>query len=104
MKRWVVRLVLVAVVVALGICAWNTFFPGPEKAIQRNLSQFAEAISFSSNEGNLTRVADSQKAVSLCTTNVEISVEASGYPPQSLNGSAELFQALMLARTRLASL
>lgn len=104
MKRWVVRLLLVAVVVALGIWAWKVFFPGPEKAIQRNLTQFAEAISFSSNEGNLTRVADAQKAVSLCTTNIEISVQVLGYPPQSLAGSAELFQALMLARTRLASL
>ena len=104
MKRWFLRAVLVAIVVALGIWVWKVFLPGPEKAIQRNLTQFAEAISFSSNEGNLTRVADSQNAVSLCTTNIEISVEVPGYPPQSLTGSAELFQALMLARTRLASL
>src|SRR5215468_8140551 len=104
MKRWVVRLLLVAIVVALGIWGWKTFFPGPEKAIQRNLTEFAQVISFSSKEGNLSRVANSQKAVSLCTTNIEISVEASGYPPQSFSGSAELFQALMLARTRLANL
>ena len=104
MKRWAVRLILAAVVVAVGIWAWKAFFPGPEKAIQKNLAQFAKAVSFSSNEGNLTRVADSQKAVSLCTTNVEISVDATGYPPQSLSGGAELFQALMLARSRLGSL
>ena len=104
MKGWVVRAVLLAVGVLIGIWAWKALFPGPEKAIRRNLTQFAHAISFGSNEGNLTRVSSSQKAVSLCTSNVEISVEATGYPPQSLNGSAELFQALMLARTRLASL
>ena len=104
MKVWGVRLGLLAIVPAIGIWAWNAFFPGPEKAIRRNLTQFARAITFSSGEGNLTRVADSQKAVSLCTSNIEISVEAPGYPPQSVNGSAELFQALMLARTRLSSL
>ena len=104
MKAWVVRLTLLAIVVVIGIWAWKAFFPGPEKAIRRNLTQFAQAISFSSNEGNLTRVADSQNAVSLCTSNIEISVEATGYPPQSVNGPAELFQALMLARTRLPSL
>jgi hypothetical protein len=104
MKRWVVRLLLAAVIVALGIWGWKVFFPGPEKAIHRNLVQFAEAISFASGEGNISRVADAQKAVSLCATNIEISVQVLGYPPQNLTGTAELFQALMLARTRLASL
>jgi hypothetical protein len=91
-------------VVALCIWGLKVFFPGPEKAIQKNLTKFAEAVSFDSNEGNLMRVADSQTAVSLCTTNIEISLELSGYPPQSLSGRAELSQGLMLARTRLASL
>jgi len=104
MKRWVVRIGLAAVVIALAIWGWRTFFPGPEKAIQRNLTEFAQVIPFTSNEGNLSRAANSQTAVSLCTTNIEISVEASGYPPQSFSGRAELFQALMLARSRLASL
>jgi hypothetical protein len=104
MKIWVVRVILLAVVVAIGVWVWKTFFPGPEQAIRRNLKQFAQAISFSSGEGNLTRVADSQKAVSLCASNIDISIEATGYPPQSITGSAELFQALMLARARLASL
>jgi hypothetical protein len=103
MNRWLLRLLLAALLIAAGVWAWQAFFPGPEKAIRRNLKDFAQAVSFSGNEGPLTKVSKSQTAAAFCTTNIEISFEASGYPPQSLSGTAELFQALMLVRSRLSA-
>ena len=52
-----VRLVQLAVIVALGLWLWTIFFPSPEKVIRKRLTSLAADVSFSKSDGSLTKLA-----------------------------------------------
>jgi hypothetical protein len=70
----VFRLILFAVLVALGVWLWTVLFPGPEKVIRRRLLDLARTVSCSANENDLFRLAAARNVAGYFATNVELKV------------------------------
>jgi hypothetical protein len=104
MKRWVFRIILIAALAALGIAGWFYFFPRPEQVIRRRLTEMAQLASFGPKEGELAKLANSQKLTSYFAENVEIILDVPGQGRQSFSNREELLRAAMGARSMLTSL
>ncbi len=103
MKEWVIRGVLLAALVAVGILAWNILFPSPERIIRKRLNELAQTASFSAKEGLVAKAWNASLLSGFFTPDVEVTVEVPGRQ-QTLNGRDELLQAAAQARTMLTSL
>ncbi|HWH70648.1 MAG TPA: hypothetical protein VNT26_14765 [Candidatus Sulfotelmatobacter sp.] len=103
MKKWLVRILLSAALVALGLWGWRLVFPSPEHVIRKQLSELAQTARIVPNEAPLAKLANSQKLTSFFTGDVQVSVDVPGHT-QSLSGREELMQASMGARSMLSSL
>jgi len=99
MKRWLTRIVLLAVLVAVGIWVWSILFPSPERAIRQRLAEVAKAASFPSKESPLAVAANSQRLTTFCTDDIMITVELPGRSQHTVNGRDELLQGAMAARS-----
>ncbi|HYA79251.1 MAG TPA: hypothetical protein VED19_01930 [Candidatus Nitrosopolaris sp.] len=102
--KTVFRLILLAVLVALGVWLWFVLFPSPEKIIRQRLTELARTASFSSNEGNLARLAAAQSLAGFFATNVEVDINVPGRVQHTLVGRDEIQQAALGARERLSGL
>jgi hypothetical protein len=103
MRQWGIRLVLLILAGALGIWAWNVFFPSPEKVIRRELTELARLATYDSKTGDVDKMLNLKKMSSLCTSDIELSVDASGYR-QQLAGRDELLNVLGLLRSQLGEM
>ncbi len=101
MKKWISRLLLIILFVAIGVWGWWTFVPSPERVIRRNLKELAQAVSFNSKEGPLAQVGNATKVTSYFTADAEIIVEVPGFARMTLNGMDELRPAALRARSEL---
>lgn len=104
MTRWIFRGILVAAVIAAGVWLWITFFPSPEKVIRKRLVEVARLASFDGNEAPLAKLSNTQQLLSHFASAVEISIDVPGRSLNSVTGTEELRQALMGARSQLASM
>jgi hypothetical protein len=100
----VLRLVLLAALVALGIWLWSVWFPGPETVIRQRLAKLARTASFAPGEGNLAKLAAVENVASYFATNVEVDINVPGRVQHTLLGRAEIRQAALGARERLRGL
>jgi hypothetical protein len=98
MKRWVLRAVVLAALIALGVWGWRVFFPSPEQAIRNRLAELAQAASFSPNEGPLAKLSNAQKLTTFCAGDVAISVDVPGHS-QIIHGREELLQVAIGVRS-----
>ena len=98
------RLVLLAALVALGVWLWFVLFPGPEKVIHQRLIKLARTASFAPGEGNLSKLAAVESVASYFATNVEVDINVPGRVQHTLLGRAEIRQAALGARERLRGL
>jgi hypothetical protein len=103
MNQWAFRLAVVILVAALGIWAWNIFFPSPQKAIRRELSELARLATYNSKTGDVDKLLNLKKMANLCTADVELSIDASGYR-QRVSGRDELANALAFVRAQLSEM
>lgn len=99
-----IRLIFLAAGVALGVWLWMTLYPSPEHAIRHQLDKLARRISFSADEGNLSRLAGAEGVSGLFSTNVEVNVDIPGHEQHSLAGRDEITQAALLSRKMAKSL
>jgi hypothetical protein len=99
MKKWSLRIILLAVLAGLGFWGWRVLFPSPEQVIRKLLVEVSRTASFPANEGALARVANAQALTSYCNPDVEITVDVPGYSRRTFNGIAEVLQAVVLARS-----
>jgi hypothetical protein len=99
MKKWSLRIFLLAVLVGLGLWGWRAWFPGPEAVIRKRLTELARTASFSANEGALAKLANAQSLTAFCTPDVEITVDIPGHSTQTINGHDELLSAVAGARS-----
>ena len=99
MRRWGGRLALLILLAALGVWIWNYFFPGPEKVIRRELIELARLATYSSKVGDVDKMLNAKKMANLCTPDVELAIDASGYR-QRLSNRDELLNGLLFARAR----
>jgi hypothetical protein len=97
-KEWSIRIILVAVLAALGVWAWHVFFPSPEKVIRKQLGELAKAASTSSRESLLAKAWNASTLAEYFTVDVEITLEVPGMQ-HTINGRDELVQAVAGART-----
>jgi hypothetical protein len=97
------RLVLAAALLAFGIWMWTVLFPSPEKAIRKRLVELARTASFSSNEGNLMRLAGAQSLGFFFSTNIEVNIDVPGHRHDFV-GRGEIIQAALAARSAVAGL
>jgi hypothetical protein len=98
MKR-LFRLLAVAGVILLGWWAWTVFFPSPRAAIRHRLTQLAKAASFPAAEGDLARLMNVEKLGGFFSPDVEVKIDAPGYPGVVLHNREELTQAALGARS-----
>ena len=99
-----VRIVIVAALIALGFWGWRVLFPSPEKVIRSRLAKLADYASFDSKQGTIAQAFSTEAMAEFFTTDVEIQLEARGFPTVSISGREELKQAIMVARSRLGNL
>jgi len=100
----VLRFVLLAALVVLGVWLWFILFPGPEKIIRQRLTKLARTASFSSGESALARLAAAEDLAGCFATNVEVDINVPGRLRHTLIGRADIQQAALGARTRLSGL
>ena len=93
------RLALLAVVIAAGVWSWTILFPSPEKVIRNRLVKLAGLASFSSNEGNIARVANIERMGTFFAENIEVVIDVPGVETHSFTHREELQQAAMQARS-----
>jgi hypothetical protein len=103
MKGWFVRAILVAGLVAVGFWTWGVFFPSPEKIIRKRLDAMAKAASFSSKEGLIAKAWNASIVAEYFTEDVQVTLESPGMQ-YTINGRAELLQAVARARSQASSL
>lgn len=92
----IVRLVLLAALLALAFWLWTIFFPRPEKVIRKQLLGLAQDASFSQNQNNLIKIAHAQSIVDYFTTNVVINITGPDHG-QAVNLSYDEITATALA-------
>lgn len=98
------RVILIAALAALGIWLWTIFFPSPEKAIRKQLTNLAGDISFSKEDGGLSRIAGAESVSAYFSTNVEVTINVPGHEQHSFTGRAEITQAALASRQAVSSL
>src|SRR5438874_1125485 len=104
MNKWLLRIALVAVVLGLGFWAWRIFFPNHEQKIRQRLMEVAQTASFSGNQPPLSSLKDCQRLASLCTPDVEITVNVRGYSQEKVTGRDDLLQKALAARALMGGL
>ncbi len=98
------RILLLAALVALGLWFWTLLFPAPEKVIRQRLTKLAWTVSFSSNEGEVMRLAGARNLAGFFSTNVEINIDVPGRVHHDLMGREEITQAALATRSAFGSL
>jgi hypothetical protein len=103
MKTWSLRLILLAIVIALGFWGWRTFFPSPEKVIRKRLGELAKAASFVANEGPLAKAWNASLLADFFTPDVQVRVEVPG-SWHTITGRDDLLRAALGVRSTLPAL
>ena len=98
------RFLLLAVLLALGLWLWTLLFPAPEKVIRQRLTRLAGAVSFSHGEGQVTRLAGASNLAGYFSTNVDVDIDIPGHIHHSFIGREEITQAALAARSAYGSL
>ena len=100
----VMRLVLMAVLIAAGVWLWTILFPGPEKIVRKRLAQAASEASFKSGENPLVSAARAETLAGFFSTNVEVNIDLPEHGQHSFVGREEIMQAAAGARSAVRSL
>jgi hypothetical protein len=103
MNKWIFRIILAGVLIALGFWGWRVFFPSPEELIRKRLGELAKAASFSSDEGLVAKAFNASLLGGFFTPDVQVTVNVPG-SQHTLNGRDELLQAAVGARSAVGSL
>jgi hypothetical protein len=99
-----VRVLIAAAVIALGIWGWSILFPNPEKVIRSRLKEMAETASFEPKEGTIPRALKAQKLTGFFTPDVELVLDGQGYGARTFGGRDELQQVMAAEMQRLRGL
>jgi hypothetical protein len=104
MKRWLLRILLLAVLVGAGVWGWRILHPSAEQVIRKRFAALAQTASFSAQQSPLARLAKAAKLADFCTPDVQITVETSGRSRQTFSGRDELLAAAAGAQSMVGSL
>jgi hypothetical protein len=101
------RLVQLAVLLALGFWLWTVLFPSPQKIIRKRLHSLAADVSFSKNDGTLTKLTGLAGAANVAdyfSTNVAVNIDIPGHEQHALAGRDEITQYALAAHQEVATL
>ena len=100
----VLRLILLAALIAAGLWLWTILFPGPEKIVRKRLAQAASEASFKPGENPLVIAARAETLAGFFSTNVEININVPELGRHNFSGRDEIMQAAAGARSEVRSL
>jgi hypothetical protein len=99
-----IRLVLLAVVVAAGVWLWTVFFPSPEKVIRHRLAEIARLASFNANENPLAALGGAQKLAGFCSPDLQVKLAAPANVEHTFESREEIAQSDLAARSQFGAL
>jgi hypothetical protein len=102
--KHLLRLILLAAVIAAGLWSWTVLFPSPEKVIRNRIVKLASLASFSSHESNIARVANIERLGTFFAENIEVVIDVPGVETHTFTRREELQQAAMQARSVVGAL
>jgi hypothetical protein len=103
MKEWFKRIMLLAILGALGYWGWSLFFPSPEKEIRKQLHALAQEASFGPNQGLMAQAWNATVLGGFFTPDVQVTITVPG-TEHSINGRDELLHEALGARQVVSSL
>lgn len=83
--KWVYRLILPGILIALGVWLWLYLNPSPEEAVRRQLNGLAEEASFEAGYSLIRRVAAAQKIAGYFAPEVILVIEPAGIFPEQIS-------------------
>jgi len=102
--RIVLRLLLVAALVALGFWLWTVLFPGPEKLIRKRIAEVARLASIAPGEGLVTQGLRIQSLVNCFDPHAELTFDLPGRSQYTIAGRDEMTEHAGAARRNFRSL
>ena len=102
--KLVLRGILIAGLLALGVWLWFVLFPSPETIVRKRLAALARIVSFAPGQGNLAKLAAADRLAGCFATNVEINIDVPGRLQHNFVGRDDIQQAALAARESLTSL
>jgi len=92
------RLFAWLVLLGLGFWLWSALFPGPEKVIRKQLNRVARTVSFTANEGLLTRAAKLAEFEAYFSSDVQVDLDTPVSGRQTYTGRNEVVGGAASAR------
>jgi len=102
--RVVLRLLLVAALVALGFWLWTILFPSPEKLIRKRIAEVARLASIAPGDGLVTQGLRVQSLVNCFDRQAELTFDVPGRSQYTIAGRDEITEHAGAARRSLRSL
>ena len=97
MKERFTRIILLAMLGALGYWGWTLFYPNPEKEIRKQLNALAQEASFAPHQGLVAQAWNATVLGSFFTPDVQVTISVPG-TEHTLNGRDDLLQAALAVR------
>lgn len=102
--RILLRLLLVAALVALGFWLWTILFPSPEKLIRKRVAEVARLASIGPGEGLVTQGLRIQSLVNCFDPQAELTFDLPGRSQYTITGRDEMIEHAGAARRKFRSL
>jgi hypothetical protein len=96
----VIRCVMLAALVGLGVWLYTILFPGPEKAIRKRLAKVAQLASIKPDQGLISRGASIQELANCFDSKIEITLNLRGGAEHSVTGRDGIIEVAKLAHAR----
>lgn len=100
----VVRILLLAILGALGFWLWTVLFPSPEKIALKKIANLAATATIHTDDSNLTRAGKAVKLAGFFATNAEIVVNIPNLARRTISGREEIKESALGGFTRIHSL
>ncbi len=91
--KLVIRLVLLAAVVALSCWLWTIFFPSTEKVIGKKMASLAETTTFSAGASSFSRAAKASTFIGYFSSDAQIFMDVVGLGTHTFSGRDEIHEA-----------
>ena len=92
------RVVAIIVVAALGVWAWRTFFPSPERVIRRRLVKLAQDASFAAGDGELSKIAGARKVPDFFAPQVDVVLDLPGHATHTFTDREDIAEKALASR------
>lgn len=100
----VIRFVLLAALIALGVWLYTVLFPGPEKAVRKHLTKVARLASIKPDQGLLGRASSIQELANCFAPEIEITLNLRGGSDHTFRKRDEIIEVAKLAHARFKTL